>query len=40
MEFIFGIVIGIFITIVGLLIGAAAGPDDEFNEFKDLNDDF
>ena len=37
MEFIFGIVIGIFITIVGLLIGAAAGPDDEF---KDLDDDF
>lgn len=33
---IFGILIGIFITIVGLLI-AAAGPDDEF---KDLNDNF
>ena len=34
---IFGILIGMFITIVGLLIAAAAGPDDEF---KDLNDNF
>ena len=37
MEFIFGIVIGIFITIVGLLIGAAAG---RYDEFKYLNDNF
>lgn len=33
----FGILIGIFLTVVGLLIAAAVGPDDEF---KDLNDNF
>ena len=36
LEFICGIIVGIFITFFALIIGAAAGPDDEF---KDLTDE-
>lgn len=36
----FGILIGIFITIVGLLIAAAAGPNDEFDDmYEDIKDE-
>ena len=36
----FGIIIGIFITIVGLLIAAAAGPSNEFDDmYEDIKDE-
>ena len=31
-EFGLGIIVGIFLTLIGLVIAAAAGPNDEFNE--------
>ena len=35
LEFIFGILIGFFLGLVGIAIGAAAGPDDEFVDIYD-----
>lgn len=35
LEFIFGIIIGFFLGLVGIAIGAAAGPDDEFDNFDE-----
>ena len=32
LEFILGIIIGIFITLFGIVIAAAAGPDNEFDD--------
>lgn len=39
LEFIFGLTIGVFLTIFGLIIAAAAGPDNEFDDmYKDIKD--
>ena len=35
LNFIFGIVIGVFLVLFGIVIGAASGPNDEFDDIDD-----
>lgn len=35
LNFIFGIIIGVFLVLFAIVICAAAGPDDEFDDMDD-----